>query len=94
MPPSDIYELIEQFEFSDVDHDYGISSEEFLRIRKEEFYKQFGIEMSQDDVEVTNLRFKLIDSDKSGYIDWDEYLNYECMRRLHHTPAVISISFT
>lgn len=44
--------------------------------------------MSQDDIEVTNLRFKLIDADKSGYIDWDEYLNYECMKRLHHTPAV------
>lgn len=47
--------------------------------------------MSHDDIEVTNLRFKLIDADKSGYIDWDEYLNYECMKRLHHTPAVFSI---
>lgn len=68
--------------------DYGISSDEFLRIRKEELLKHFGIEMSQDDIEATHLRFKLIDADKSGYIDWDEYLNYECMKRLHHTKAV------
>jgi hypothetical protein len=68
--------------------DYGISSEEFLRMRQEEFYKQFGIDMSQDDIEVTNLRFKLIDLDKSGHIDWDEYLNYECMRRLYRMPSV------
>ena len=62
-------------------------------MRKEEFYKLFGIEMSADDIEVTNLRFRLIDLDKSGFIDWDEYLNYECMRRLHRTPAV-NFSYT
>lgn len=72
--------------------DYGISNDEFLRIRKDEFYKQYGIEMSPDDIEVTNLRFKLIDADKSGFIDWNEYVNYECMRRLHHTPAVIILN--
>lgn len=57
-------------------------------MRKDEFLKQYGVEMSQDDIEVVNLRFQIIDIDKSGYIDWDEYLNYECMRRLHKIPAV------
>ena len=68
--------------------DYGISNEEFLRIREEDNIKQFGVGMSPDDIEATNLRFKLTDCDKSGFIDWDEYLNYECMRRLHRIPAV------
>jgi hypothetical protein len=68
--------------------DYGISREEFLRIRQDEFYQQFGLEMSADDIEAANLRFKLTDADSSGFIDWDEYLNYECMRKLHRTPAV------
>ena len=58
-------------------------------MRKDEYLKQYGTsEMSKDDIEVTNLRFKLIDSDKSGSIDWDEYLNYESMRRLHKNPDV------
>jgi hypothetical protein len=47
------------------------------------------MEMSQDDIDAANLRFRLIDADNSGYIDWDEYLNYECMRKLHRTQAVI-----
>lgn len=59
-------------------------------MRKDEFFKQFGTEMSQVDIDTVKLRFKLIDLDQSGYIDWDEYLNYECMRRLHRMPAVYS----
>ena len=59
-----------------------------MQIRKEEFLKEFGFEMSQDDIELANLRFKLIDTDKSGFIDWDEYVNYECMRRLASVPDV------
>jgi hypothetical protein len=57
-------------------------------MRKDEFYRQFRVQMTNDDIEVATLRFKLIDGDKSGAIDWDEYLNYECMRRLHKIPAV------
>jgi hypothetical protein len=63
-------------------------------MRKDEYLKQYGTsEMSKDDIDVTNLRFKLIDSDKSGSIDWDEYLNYESMRRLHKTPDVKLVLF-
>ena len=57
-------------------------------MRRNEFRRQFGMEMSQDDLNATHLRFELIDLDKNGYIDWDEYLNYECMRRLYRRPAV------
>ena len=45
--------------------------------------------MTQNEIYLANLRFKLIDSDKSGFIDWDEYVNYECMRRLASVPNVI-----
>lgn len=57
-------------------------------MRRLEYEKEYGTEMSPDDIEVTKLRFELIDSDKSGHIDWDEYLNYECMRILSKKPAV------
>lgn len=67
--------------------DSGISGDEFVRMRRDEFYKKFGVEMSSDDVDALKLRFKLIDADESGFIDWDEYLNYECMRRLHKRSA-------
>ena len=66
----------------------GISEEEFIKLRKTEFSKQFDAEMSDEDVEAAKLRFKLIDSDKSGSIDWDEYLNFECMKKLSDRPAV------
>ena len=65
-----------------------------MQIRKEEFLKEFGFEMSQDDIELANLRFKLIDTDKSGFIDWDEYVNYECMRRLASVPDVKKLNKT
>jgi Ca2+-binding EF-hand superfamily protein len=87
---SDILELIEKFESSDVNHDYGISNDEFLKMLREDNCKQFGdaIDMTTDEIECANLRFRLIDSDKNGHIDWDEYLDYECMRRLHRVPLV------
>ena len=68
--------------------DYSISNEEFLKIRREEFLSEFGFEMSQNDEDLANLRFSLIDTDQNGYIDWDEYVNYECMRRLVLLPGV------
>ena len=37
--------------------------------------------MSDDENEAFKLSFKLIDVDNSGLIDWDVYLNYECMKR-------------
>ncbi len=69
--------------------DRGISLDEFIRIRKDEFFKRFESQISDDDIEAAKLRFRLIDTDKSGYIDWIEYLNYECMRRMWKRPAVI-----
>ena len=45
--------------------------------------------MSDDDIEALKLRFKLIDADNSGFIDWDEYLNYESMKRLSKRHEVI-----
>ncbi len=69
--------------------DGGISEEQFIIMRKTEFLKQFEADMSDDDIEALKLRFKLIDVDNSGFIDWDEYLNYECMRRLSKRHEVI-----
>ena len=73
--------------------DGGISEEEFVKMRKAEFSKHFGAEMSEEDIEATKLRFKLIDADKSGFIDWDEYLNYECMKKLSNRHAVFFAMF-
>lgn len=94
IPESEIREIIDAFEFSDTDQDFGISKEEFLRIRMDEFYNRLGVEMSHRDIEVTNLRFDLTDTDHSGHIDWDEYLNFECIRRLHRLPSVIHITIS
>ena len=58
-------------------------------MRKAEFLKQFDADMSDDDIEALKLRFKLIDADNSGFIDWDEYLNYESMKRLSKRHEVI-----
>jgi hypothetical protein len=49
--------------------------------------------MSQNDEELANLRFNLIDTDQNGFIDWDEYVNYECMRRLVLLPGVIHVIY-
>ena len=62
-------------------------------MRTTEFLKQFDAEMSVDDLEAIKLRFKLIDADNSGFIDWDEYLNYECMRRLSKRHEVCLMMF-
>lgn len=69
--------------------DYGISKDEFLRMQKEDFYHRLGEEMTSEFVEITNLRFEHTDTDQSGYIDWDEYLNYECTRRIYRMSKVI-----
>lgn len=61
-------------------------------MRKNDFVKNFNADMSDEDIEAAKLRFKLIDSDKSGFIDWAEYLNYECMKRLYKRPTVKLLS--
>lgn len=68
--------------------DYGISKDEFLRMQKEDFYHRLGEEMTPEFAEIMNLRFEHTDTDQSGYIDWDEYLNYECTRRIYRMPNV------
>lgn len=57
-------------------------------MQKEDFYHRMGEEMTPEFVEITNLRFEHTDTDQSGYIDWDEYLNYECTRRINRMPKV------
>ncbi len=48
----------------------GISMDEFVQMSKEDYFNKFNVEMPAEDVEMTKLRFRNIDTDKSGQIDW------------------------
>lgn len=89
-----MYDLLTRVDFFPNTLDYGISKEEFVRMQKEDYYHRLGEEMTPEFLEITSLRFQHTDTDQSGYIDWDEYLNYECTRRIYRMSNVTISDFT
>lgn len=68
--------------------DSSISKEEFLNITAAIYEKRFGVTLSQQDMEVEEMKFTIIDKDRTNCIDWWEFLTYEALSILSKRPKV------
>ncbi|XP_013378662.1 PHD finger protein 24 isoform X2 [Lingula anatina] len=78
-------ELIENFEKCDVNMDATISVEEYLDYKQKEYLALFHTPMPKEEEDLEKTKFRHMDTDGTGTIDWWEFLNYETIRLLERT---------
>lgn len=62
-----------------------ITLDEFIEYKK----KQLGHNMSEDERKLSQLEFRLVDTDGNGTIDWWEFLNFQAKVKLASRDQVI-----
>lgn len=62
--------------------------QEFLTYQNRTHRQRLGCDLPDDDLELEKLKFSLIDSNKTGTIEWWEFLTYETVEILNRRSQV------
>lgn len=78
------YTCIHSRWFSDAD----IGLEEFMTFQKKEHESLFGTPMDDFDLDLLRFKFQMLDADKSGSVDYTEYMKHQATKILGRKDKV------
>ena len=62
--------------------DSSVSIDEFLAYRKKQFEQDDGKPMSEFEINFERIQFKSLDADKSGSVDYNEFMKHQASKKL------------
>ena len=62
--------------------DSSVTEEEFLAFRKERYAKEEGRPMPEFEYSFERIQFRSLDADRSGSIDYGEFMKHQAGRKL------------
>ena len=68
--------------------DADVSKEEFIAFQKREHESFFGTPMDDFEVDLLDFQFKMLDADKSGSIDYNEFMKCQATKKLGRKDKV------
>ncbi|XP_064625182.1 PHD finger protein 24-like isoform X2 [Lineus longissimus] len=81
-------ELMDTFDKLDLNRDTSVSLEEFLTFKKRQYLEEVCEEIDSDTLENMKREFRIMDADRTGTLDWWEFLNYESVKMLEKRSKV------
>ncbi|CAH1238759.1 PHF24 [Branchiostoma lanceolatum] len=77
----EMQDLIDAFERCDINKDSSLSLDEYLNYRQKAM-EDFDIRLSEEELDRERAKFKVMDVNQTGTLDWWEFLNFEAVRKL------------